>query len=458
MPAASETGVSCIGGLFVLYEQLHTLAAETRAAPLAVAAACLAWTADATDAAHRAMNCGGEEVLVAIEDASGVSVVRLGLGERCTLTLHRLVADADAQLSAAATNPSELQVIAQRVAVAVSTLDAPRRPLDAALSLSLLARGGAQLCFDSSCIDCETANGLAVRIGACASAPPDGLLADVPLMPAAEVRFVAAGCNRTKAPTPPETTVHAAFVAAAAARPACVALRDAAGMAATPALTYGDLDACSDALAADLLDLTREELRPDRRLVALLFVRSPAMVVAILGVLKAGAGYLPIEPAYPAARARQVLDEANPPAALIEASLEAQPAATALHDAAGESLRVLRASVDGKLTPVETSSARSSSNDTMPMGHLPKTLLPTSSDDVRARRPHPRRLPRARMPRPLRAASPRMRVRGADGLRHVHVGLDGQAQGRRRDARAAAQAHQLAPPRVSHRRGRRGAV
>ena len=37
-------------------------------------------------------------------------------------------------------------------------------------------------------------------------------------------------------------------------------------------------------------------------LVGIAALRSPALIVGILGILKAGAAYLPIDPAYPASR------------------------------------------------------------------------------------------------------------------------------------------------------------
>ena len=42
--------------------------------------------------------------------------------------------------------------------------------------------------------------------------------------------------------------------------------------------------------------------------------RSPAMIVAMLAVIKAGAAYLPLDPRYPAARIRQTLDDDATPA------------------------------------------------------------------------------------------------------------------------------------------------
>ncbi len=73
------------------------------------------------------------------------------------------------------------------------------------------------------------------------------------------------------------------------------------------ALTYADLERLSDVLAAKL---QKRGVRHGR-VVALLMNRSAEMIVAMLGVLKCGASYMPLDSASPARRSRYCLDQAR---------------------------------------------------------------------------------------------------------------------------------------------------
>ena len=72
-------------------------------------------------------------------------------------------------------------------------------------------------------------------------------------------------------------------------------------------LTYRELDRRADLLAQRLRGL---DVRPDT-LVGLLVERSLEMIVGILGILKAGAAYVPIDAAYPAERIAYLLADAK---------------------------------------------------------------------------------------------------------------------------------------------------
>ncbi len=82
-------------------------------------------------------------------------------------------------------------------------------------------------------------------------------------------------------------------------------------------LTFGELNARANQLARHLRarGVGRESL------VALCIDRSVEMAVGILGILKAGAAYLPIDPEYPAERIAFMLEDAQPAVVLTKAVL-----------------------------------------------------------------------------------------------------------------------------------------
>ncbi|MGV9827103.1 amino acid adenylation domain-containing protein, partial [Gordonia sp. NPDC003429] len=86
--------------------------------------------------------------------------------------------------------------------------------------------------------------------------------------------------------------------------PERVALTDTTGAA----LTYGELDARSDAVALGLI----ASGVTDGTVVGLATDRTVDVMVAILGVLKAGATYLPLDTSHPADRLAMIVDDAAP--------------------------------------------------------------------------------------------------------------------------------------------------
>lgn len=72
-------------------------------------------------------------------------------------------------------------------------------------------------------------------------------------------------------------------------------------------LSRGELDAAASAISSSLAARGIGQ----GRLVAVALERSPHLVGALLGVLRAGAAFLPLDPAYPAARVRMMLEDAG---------------------------------------------------------------------------------------------------------------------------------------------------
>ncbi|HKR12150.1 MAG TPA: condensation domain-containing protein, partial [Pyrinomonadaceae bacterium] len=73
-------------------------------------------------------------------------------------------------------------------------------------------------------------------------------------------------------------------------------------------LTYGELDAGTNQLARHL---QQQGVGPEA-LVCVLFERSVEMIVGLVGVLKAGAAYLPLDPEQPPDRLRRMIDDGQP--------------------------------------------------------------------------------------------------------------------------------------------------
>ncbi|MFD6530844.1 amino acid adenylation domain-containing protein [Streptomyces sp. NPDC060184] len=175
---------------------------------------------------------------------------------------------------------------------------------------------GGYLEYATDLFDAATAHGLSARFArvlALAVADPDlAVLGIDPLETAERDRILTQGRGRTK--PLPALSAPEAVREQAARTPGAVAVRDE-----LTSLTYAELDARADALAHTLRE--RGAGREDRVAVA-----APASVhtaVAMLAVLRAGAAYVPVDPEYPAARIRHMLDDARPVLLLTTAGTRA---------------------------------------------------------------------------------------------------------------------------------------
>ncbi|WP_239166995.1 non-ribosomal peptide synthetase [Actinoplanes italicus] len=139
---------------------------------------------------------------------------------------------------------------------------------------------------------------------------PHRPLSRLPLLTAAE-RADLTTWNDTALPVEP-LTAHELFAAHAARQPAAPAI-------AGTGVTYGDLDAASDRLARHLL----ERGIGAETVVGLHLRRGPGLITAILAVWKAGAAYLPLDPAHPADRLAYMLSDSK--TSLLITDTEAGP-------------------------------------------------------------------------------------------------------------------------------------
>ena len=182
------------------------------------------------------------------------------------------------------------------------------------LDLSLAeARGGqgepgglrGQLKAAADLFDSGTAGSLAdrfARVLAAVAADPAAPLHTVQVLDEAERTQVVQGWNDTTSDASASTmaglfdldiTVAELFAVRAARTPDAVAV-----CCGDTSVSYRELDARANRLAGFL---RQAEAGPET-VVALCLDRGPEMIAAILGAWKAGAAYLPLDPAYPAGR------------------------------------------------------------------------------------------------------------------------------------------------------------
>ncbi|HET8611390.1 MAG TPA: amino acid adenylation domain-containing protein [Sphingomonas sp.] len=143
-------------------------------------------------------------------------------------------------------------------------------------------------------------------------ADPATALASLPMLDAEERRTLVETWNATARPLPYASVVDW-FAARAAAMPDATAIEFGAER-----WSYADLARRSDAIAARLA----AEGVGAGALVGLSLERSPWMVAAMLGVAKAGAAYLPLDPAFPPSRLALIAGDARPALILVEPTTE----------------------------------------------------------------------------------------------------------------------------------------
>jgi amino acid adenylation domain-containing protein len=144
------------------------------------------------------------------------------------------------------------------------------------------------------------------------AAQPDQPVGNLPLLTAEERERALVQWNETRADYPADTCVHQLFEAQVEQTPDAVAV-----VFEGQTLTYQQLNLRANQLAHVLRE---REIGPES-LVGVCMERSLEMVIALLGILKAGAAYVPLDPAYPRDRLEYMIQDARLPVLLTQQRL-----------------------------------------------------------------------------------------------------------------------------------------
>jgi amino acid adenylation domain-containing protein len=152
------------------------------------------------------------------------------------------------------------------------------------------------------------------------AAAPDAPISTLPVMGEEERRLVTHVWNRTAVEVDPELCLHELFEAQARRTPDAVAL-----LCGEERWSYARLEARANRIAHHL---RRAGAGPEVR-VGLSLERGPELVAAMLAILKAGAAYVPLDPAHPPDRLGRMLADSGAAVVLTQESLRERVAAPA---------------------------------------------------------------------------------------------------------------------------------
>ncbi len=179
--------------------------------------------------------------------------------------------------------------------------------------------GLGELQYDSEQFDEATMARLAnhyQRLLTDAAAAPERRIAELHVLPEHERQQLLVDFNATEPAAIPELCWHQLFEAQAARTPDAVAVRQAGR---EEQWTYRELNERANQLARHLKTLGAA---PEQR-IGICLERSLATFAAVLGVLKSGAAYVPLDPAYSAQRLEFMLRDSG--ASLVITSVEQLP-------------------------------------------------------------------------------------------------------------------------------------
>jgi len=150
------------------------------------------------------------------------------------------------------------------------------------------------------------------RLMQAVSDTPDRAICDLVLLQEYEREQLLQNWNQTSSHYPPLKFLTDFFAEHVAIRPHAVAVEFE-----DQRLSYADLDAQADRLASLI---QQRGVRADKP-IGVFLERSAAVVVSLLGILRAGAAYLPLDPSYPTDRLRFILEDAAPALIISSRSL-----------------------------------------------------------------------------------------------------------------------------------------
>ncbi|WP_159100124.1 non-ribosomal peptide synthetase [Streptomyces lunaelactis] len=188
---------------------------------------------------------------------------------------------------------------------------------DLSLTLTPGADGGfaGEIVYASELFDRATVERLAghyTNLLGAVVADPARPVGELDLLSVPERERLLVTFNDTTVPYQDDITIHELFEQQVARTPEAIAI-----LCEGTQLNYAELNARANHLAHHLIDrgIGVEDL------VTVCVDRGPDMIVALLGVMKAGAAYVPLDPDYPAARLEFMLSDTRAPLVITQAHL-----------------------------------------------------------------------------------------------------------------------------------------
>ncbi|WP_270572258.1 non-ribosomal peptide synthetase [Bacillus glycinifermentans] len=160
---------------------------------------------------------------------------------------------------------------------------------------------------------------------------PDVRLGDIDLLTETEKDQLFKTFNSTKADYPENKTIQQLFEEQAERTPdhIAIAFKDRT-------LTYRELNKRANRLAHAL---RRRGVQPND-VIGLMMERSPDMIIGILGILKSGAAFVPVDPDYPAQRIRLMIEDSSASIFVAQSHLaERLPSAVTMIEADSSAMR-----------------------------------------------------------------------------------------------------------------------